>query len=81
MMDNNVYIAKRSVDLYVEARQREAATRRLARQMKASRQEGLPRWFRLLVCDLGYLLVSLGARLVEYGLPPYYRAKVETSRG
>jgi hypothetical protein len=50
----------------VEERLREAEGRRLARMAAPSGQRPVPERIRWLACELGYHLVSLGARLEEY---------------
>jgi hypothetical protein len=61
MIGTDLYVAERSMSLYVDEARREAA--RLPAR-------GSVRAFAVVVRQLSLLLVSLGGRLVAYGLPP-----------
>lgn len=77
----DIHTIQRTMELSVEKRHRQAEALRLARQVSPPHRQGMSRQYRLFVCDLGYMLVSLGARLVEYGLPPYYPAEANARKG
>ncbi len=78
MSYRDVYIAEQTMDQSVAERLHQAETRRLVRQLTPSRQNGLSREGRWLVCKLGYLLVTLGAWLERFGQPASCRAEGET---
>jgi hypothetical protein len=68
MRSADPYLAEREMNLRVQSQLSEAQLRGLA-VSGAGRQPGaLARGGRELLCDLGYLLVSLGARLESYAL-------------
>jgi hypothetical protein len=66
VLDGDYGIAKRTMEQGVEQRLREAEGRRLARLVMAPGQRPVSERVRWLACELGYQLVSLGARLEEY---------------
>jgi hypothetical protein len=66
MIGTDLYVAERSMSLYVDEARREAA--RLPAR-------GSVRAFAVVVRQLSLLLVSLGGRLVAYGLPPYHPSR------
>jgi hypothetical protein len=56
------------MNLRVEDELRLAEARGLARQTSVLRENSLSQRGRSLLCELGYQLVALGARLEEYAL-------------
>jgi hypothetical protein len=58
---------ERVMDLCVEEEQGRAKSRRRARQVRQQRQGRLSWHGQWLLCELGYRLVALGARLEGYG--------------
>ncbi len=66
MLDRDYGIAKRTMEQNVEQRLKEAEGRRLARMAATPGQRPVSERIRWLACELGYQLVSLGARLEEY---------------
>jgi hypothetical protein len=70
MLSHDLYVAEQTMGNRLEERRR-AHARRQHREASA-RQPGWLSWqARWLVCELGYRLVALGARLEAYALPPY----------
>lgn len=81
MTYRDVYIAEQTMNSNVEERLRQAEAKRLVRRLALPHRSGLSRQLRLLVCELGYLLVSLGAWMERYGQPQYQGLEGKTSRG
>ena len=77
MSYGQVYIAQRTMDVDAEEKLRNAESWRTRRQARSHQTGSLSRQGRLLLCQLGYLLVALGARLEAYGLPQYHPVPVE----
>jgi hypothetical protein len=78
MRSVDFYSAERGMVMRVAEEHRDAEMRSLARRAGAQ-----PPWSsgygRRLVGQLALLLVSLGGRLVRYGLPPYRPAREQLS--
>jgi hypothetical protein len=68
MRSTDFYLAERTMEMNVEEQQREAEAHRLAHQARPQRPEGISQRGRWLMCELGYALVALGARLEAYSL-------------
>jgi hypothetical protein len=81
MSYGQVYIAQRTMDVDAEEKLRNAEAWRTRRQARSHQTGSLSRQGRLLVCQLGYLLVALGARLEAYSLPQYRPVPVEQNTG
>ena len=81
MSYGQVYIAQRTLDVDMEEKLRNAEAWRTRRQAWSQQTGSWSRQGRLLVCQLGYLLVALGARLEAYSLPEYRPTNSEPSRG
>jgi hypothetical protein len=69
MSYRDVYIAERTMHLRVEEGLQEVRARRLQRKEKSPLRSWLSRQNRLLVCELGYRLVVMGAWLERHSLP------------
>jgi hypothetical protein len=70
MLSQNLYIAEQTMGSRLEER-RQAQARRQSQEASAQEPGWLSWQARWLVCELGYRLVALGARLEAYALPPY----------
>jgi hypothetical protein len=73
--------AKVLMDRRVEKARRQAEPHHLLQQAGVESQIWLSRQGRELTRSLALLLVSLGARLVSYGLPPYQSVAGRTDGG
>lgn len=70
MRSADPYLAEREMNMRVESELRQAQVRGLA-GTSASRQPGrLARYGQEFLCELGYQLVALGARLESYAAVP-----------
>jgi len=69
------YLAERTMQLRVTEERKEAEAKHLARQALPHAPGLRPGLGRRLVGRAGILLVTLGGRLVRYGLPPYRPAR------
>jgi histone H3/H4 len=65
----DLYVAERTMHLQVEENLQEAAFHRLLRQAGMQRRGWASQRVCCLLCQLGHLLVALGERLRQYGLP------------
>lgn len=68
MRSTDFYLTERTMEMNVEKQLREAEAQRLAHQARPQHQEGMSQRGRWLMCELGYALVALGARLEAYSL-------------
>ena len=64
------WLAEREMDMHVRDALARAETRRLARQARTQRDQGLSWALRWMMCGLGLRLVALGARIETHFLPP-----------
>jgi hypothetical protein len=70
VLSYELYSAEKTMHHRLEERRQGLARRR--RHRTSTRPEGWLAWqARWLLCELGYRLVALGARLEAYALPPY----------
>jgi len=70
MLTHDLYAAEETMHHRLEER-RSAHARRRHRSENARPERRLAWQARWLLCELGYRLVALGARLEAYALPPY----------
>ena len=68
MRSADPYLAEREMNLRVASEQHQARVRGWARSGAQEQPGMLVRRGRELLCELGYLLVSVGARLESYAL-------------
>jgi hypothetical protein len=61
--------ARAVMDMRVDEAQQQAEARHLRRRHGVRQPDWLPRQGCWLLCQLGHLLVALGERLEQYGLP------------
>jgi predicted RNA-binding protein associated with RNAse of E/G family len=73
MSYRDVYIAERTMHLRVEERLQQAEVRRMQQEQTSPIRGWLSRQNRMLVCELGYRMVVIGAWLERYGLPQSHR--------
>jgi hypothetical protein len=70
VLSYELYTAEETMHSRLEERREGLARRR--RPRSDARPQGWVAWrARWLLCELGYRLVALGARLEAYALPPY----------
>jgi hypothetical protein len=81
MSFDDFFLAERTMQMRVDEELSQADGQRLVRLARPRHRPWLFRQGRLVLCELGYLLVVLGARLEEYGLPPSQPLKGELSNG
>jgi hypothetical protein len=81
MRSADPYLAQREMEMRVGAELRQAEARGLANLARSAQRPSLSGRCRWLLCDLGYVLVVLGARLEAYALPPYRPLNGEAKRG
>lgn len=68
MSYGEIYSAERTMGARIEERLQSLQAQRLLRQARGHRRTWLSRQARALVCDVGYRLVVVGARLEGYSL-------------
>ena len=81
MSYGQVYIAQRNMNADRQDKLRNAEEWRARRQARAHHQGSLSGYSHRLLGRTSLLLVTLGARLVRYGLPPYGPIEGEPSAG
>jgi hypothetical protein len=79
MVGDDLYSMERSMDMRVRQELRQAEASRLGKLARAQNQGAVSGWVRGLACEVGYLLVALGARLEQYGLPEPLSLRGQTS--
>jgi hypothetical protein len=79
MQSTDPYLAERTMQLRVTEERKGAEAERLARQALPHEPEPRPALGRRLAGRAGILLVTLGGRLVRWGLPPYRPARETAS--
>jgi hypothetical protein len=76
MQGIDFYSAERDMQMHVESEHRRASTRGLAREARPFHRPWVTRQTCGLLCQIGYSLVALGARLEEHARPPFTPAVV-----